>query len=100
MYIANIFDVLALITPFTKMFRKMHINKDGLNFECLCSAADRILTCQNRVCCSSSTVQQEHICTEICFPLAGSVTSVRDNSKKVEDLAPFAMFVHAVIADV
>lgn len=37
---------------------------------------------------------------EICFPLAGSATSVRDNSKKVEDLAPFAMFVHAVIADV
>lgn len=37
---------------------------------------------------------------EICFPLAGSVTSVRDNGRKVEDLAPFAMFVHAVIADV
>lgn len=37
---------------------------------------------------------------EICFPLAGSVTSVRDNSRKVEDLAPLAMFVHAAIADV
>lgn len=41
-----------------------------------------------------------HLEAEICFPLAGSVTSVRGNGRKVEDLAPFAMFVHAVIADV
>lgn len=108
MYITNIFDVLALITPFTKCLEKcilVHINKDGLNLSAFIVLLIKFSLARTECAAvtalfSKSIFAHGELGAEMCFPLASSVTSVRDNSRKVEDLAPFVMFVHAVIADV
>lgn len=108
MCITNILDVLALITPFTKCLEKcilVHINKDGLNLTAFivlvikfslaraeCAAVTALF--------SKSIFAHGAAWSRNLLSPASSVTSVRDNSRKGEDLAPFVMFVHAVILDV